>query len=244
MATNSADRVKFHSVYGTQRFKNNTIHEGDIELDGNLTVAGTQTITGAVSFAGNQTIGDAIGDSHTINGDLTQNGSTAILGVKKFQSFVGTLAGTNGAAVAYEDGDVLVELGTLDTSVPTGHVAATKFFIDKVVVGVTTAAATAVSGMIELSATSGTATNVECVSATEICGAGVDAFSTLDSAAQNEGGTEIDINLNATAGLFHVFAPNISAPIASKHLYLCATTALNADATAGRYTVMVEYTVY
>ena len=153
MATNSADRVKFHSVYGTQRFKNNTIHEGDIELDGNLTVAGTQTITGAVSFAGNQTIGDAIGDSHTINGDLTQNGSTAILGVKKFQSFVGTLAGTNGAAVAYEDGDVLVELGTLDTSVPTGHVAATKFFIDKVVVGVTTAAATAVSGMIELSAT-------------------------------------------------------------------------------------------
>lgn len=244
MATNSADRVKFHSVYGTQRFKNNTIHEGDIELDGNLTVAGTQTITGAVSFAGNQTIGDAIGDSHTINGDLTQNGSTAILGVKKFQSFVGTLAGTNGAAVAYEDGDVLVELGTLDTSVPTGHVAATKFFIDKVVVGVTTAAATAVSGMIELSATSGTATNVECVSATEICGAGVDAFSTLDSAAQSEGGTEIDINLNATAGLFHVFAPNISAAIASKHLYLCATTALNADATAGRYTVMVEYTVY
>ena len=213
-------------------------------IDGDLTVTGTLTQTGAAGFAGNQTLGDAVSDAHTINGSITQNGSTAIFGVKKFQSFVGTLAATNGASVAYGDGDVLVELGTLDTSVPTGHVAASKFFIDKIVVGVTTAAATAVSGMIELSATTGTATNAECASATEICGAGVAAFSTLDSAAQSEGGTEIDINLNATAGLFHVFAPNISAAIASKHLYLCATTALNADATAGRYTVMVEYTVY
>jgi len=215
-------------------------------IDGDLTVTGTLTQTGAAGFAGNQTLGDAVSDAHTINGSITQNGSTAIFGVKKFQSFVGTLAATNGASVAYGDGDVLVELGTLDTSVPTGHIAASKFFIDKIVVGVTTAAATAVSGMIELSATTGTATNAECVSATEICGAGVSAFSTIDSAAADgdDSGSEIDINLNATAGLFHVFAPNISAAIASKHLYLCATTALNADATAGRYTVMVEYTVY
>lgn len=180
----------------------------------------------------------------SIRGQQNNESATAIFGIKKFQSFAVSLAATNGATTAYSDGDVLVELGTLDITIPTGHVAASKFFIDKVVVGVTAAAGTAVSGMLELSATSGTNTNAECVSATEIVGAGVNAFSTIDSAAQSEGGTEIDINLNATTGLFHVFAPNISAPIASKHLYLCATTALNADATAGRYTVMVEYTVY
>jgi len=220
-------------------------------LDGitNLTATGTSalavtTVSSTLGVTGAATLSSTLGvtGATTLSGDLTQNGSTAILGVKKFQSFAGTLAGTNGAAVAYGDGDVLVELGTLDTSVPTGHVAATKFFIDKIVVGVTTAAATAVSGMVELSATTGTLTNVECVSATEICGAGVAAFSTTLSAALSI--TEIDIDLNATAGLFHVFTPNISAAIASKHLYLCATTALNADATAGRYTVMVEYTVY
>ena len=134
----------------------------------------------------------------SIRGQQNNESATAIFGIKKFQSFAVSLAATNGATTAYSDGDVLVELGTLDITIPTGHVAASKFFIDKVVVGVTAAAGTAVSGMLELSATSGT----------------------------------------------NVFAPNISAPIASKHLYLCATTALNADATAGRYTVMVEYTVY
>ena len=56
--------------------------------------------------------------------------------------------------------------------------------------------------------------------------------------------TEIDINFNNTAGNFHVFEPNVSAPIASKHLYAAATTTLNADATAGRFTVELEYSVY
>ena len=199
----------------------------------------TATAGGLTATAGGLTVTAGVS---TLTGGLNANASQNWLGVKKFQSFVGTLAGTNGASVAYGDGDVLVELGTLDTTVPAGHVAASKFFIDKIVVGVTTAAATAVSGMIELSATTGTATNVECVSATEICGAGVASFNPRIAATDSV--TEIDIDLNATAGLFHVFAPNINAAIASKHLYLCATTALNADATAGRYTVMVEYTVY
>jgi len=78
MATTSSEaRKQFHSIYGTQRFRNNTVHEGDIELDGNLTVAGTQTITGAVTFAGNQTLGDATTDAHTINGAVTVTSLTA-----------------------------------------------------------------------------------------------------------------------------------------------------------------------
>ena len=56
--------------------------------------------------------------------------------------------------------------------------------------------------------------------------------------------TEVDINFNNTAGNFHVFEPNVTAPIASNVLYAAATTALNADASAGRFTVELEYSVF
>ena len=175
---------------------------------------------------------------------LKANAAQNWLGIKKFQSFAGTFASIGDGTSAFAEDDVLVELGELDTTVPAGHVAASKFFIDKVVIGITTACGQTLVGNLQLGATSGTAANAAMSSGTEIVGAGVDAFSTLASAAQSEGGTEIDINFNATAGLFHVFAPNINAPIASKYLYVVTHTALNADATAGRFTVMVEYTVY
>ena len=165
------------------------------------------------------------------------------MGLKKFQSFVGTLAATNGGTTTYGANDVLVELGELDTTVPSGHVAATKFFIDKVVIGITTAAGVTCAAKLDLSATTGTATNTAVSSATEICGAGVAAFSPTLSAALSV--TEIDIDLNATAGTFHVFEPNVNAAIASKYLYVATETALSADTCqASRFTVMLEYTVY
>ena len=37
---------------------------------------------------------------------------------------------------------------------------------------------------------------------------------------------------------------NFTAAIASKNLYAFATTAVNADITAGRFTVELEYSVY
>ena len=93
-----------------------------------------------------------------------------------------------------------------------------------------------------MSATSGTATNAAVSSGTEIVGAGVAAFSPTLSAALSV--TEIDINFNNTAGNFHVFEPNVTAPIASNVLYAAATTTLNADASAGRFTVELEYSVF
>ena len=174
---------------------------------------------------------------------LKANAAQNWLGVKKFQSFAGTLAATNGGTTTYSTNDVLVELGELDTTVPAGHVAATKFFIDKVVIGITTAAGVTCAAKLDLSATTGTATNVAVQIPTEICGAGVTAFSPTLSAALSV--TEIDINLNDTAGNFHVFAPNVTAPIAKKYLYVATETALSADTCqAGRFTVMVEYTVF
>ena len=172
---------------------------------------------------------------------VNSTGQLISLGTRKIQTFAGSLAGTD-TGTAYADGDVLVELGTLNTDHPDDLVTATKFFIHKAVVGITTAAGQTLAGSLQLSATSGTATNAAVSSGTEIVGAGVAAFSPTLSAALSV--TEIDINFNNSAGNFHVFEPNVAVAIASKHLYAAATTTLNADATAGRFTVELEYSVF
>ena len=172
---------------------------------------------------------------------INSTGQLISLGSRKIQTFVGSLADTD-TSTQYADGDVLVELGTLNTDHPDELVTASKFFIHKAVIGITTAAGQTLVGSLQLSATSGTATNTAVSSGTEIVGAGVAAFSPTLSAALSV--TEIDINFNNTAGNFHVFEPNVTAPIASTHLYAAATTTLNADATAGRFTVELEYSVF
>ena len=54
--------------------------------------------------------------------------------------------------------------------------------------------------------------------------------------------TEIDLNLDAAG--YHIFDPLVQAAIANKHLYVFATTTLNGDASAGRFTVELEYSVH
>ena len=171
---------------------------------------------------------------------VNSTGQLISLGTRKIQTFVGSLAATDTAS-AYADNDCLVELGTLNTDHPDDLVTASKFFIHKAVIGITTAAGQTLVGNLALSSTSGTATNAA-VSGTEIVGAGVTAFSPTLSAALSV--TEVDINFNNTAGNFHVFEPNVSAPIANTFLYARSTTTLNADASAGRFTVELEYSVY
>ena len=204
----------------------NTTFSGPVRSKGGFNVINENSATGAITETG-----------FSIN----STGQLISLGSRKIQTFVGTLAGTD-TSTAYADGDVLVELGTLNTDHPDALVTASKFFIHKAVIGITTAAGQTLVGSLQLSATSGTATNAAVSSGTEIVGAGVDAFSPTLSAALSI--TEVDINFNNTAGNFHVFEPNVSAPIASKHLYAAATTTLNADATAGRFTVELEYSVF
>ena len=55
--------------------------------------------------------------------------------------------------------------------------------------------------------------------------------------------TEVDINFNNTAGNFHVFEPNVSAGFACT-IVAAATTPMNADASAGRFTVELEYSLF
>ena len=204
----------------------NTTFSGPVRSEGGFKTINKSTTTGAVTETG-----------FSVN----STGQLISLGSRKIQTFAGTLAATDAASTAYADGDCLVELGTLNTDHPDDLVTASKFFIHKAVSGITTAAGQTLAGNLALSATSGTATNAA-VSGTEIVGAGVAAFSTTLSAALSI--TEIDINFNNTAGNFHVFEPNVSAPIANTALYARATTTVNADITAGRFTVELEYSVY
>ena len=180
-------------------------------------------------------------DNVTFGTGITGTGLVHSFGTRKIQTFVGSLADTD-TSTQYADGDVLVELGALDTSSPSSIVTPSKFFIHRALIGITTAAGQTLVGGLSLSATSGTATNSAVSSGTEIVGAGVTSFNEQLSATQSI--TEIDENFNDTAGNYHIFVPNVTAAIASKNLYAFTTTTLNADASAGRFTVELEYSVF
>ena len=202
----------------------------------------TTTLTqGIEEYQSDITFGNGIDvtGTGTFSDSITGTGLLHSFGTRKIQTFVGSLADTN-PSTAYADGDVLVELGTLDTSTPSGIVTPTKFFIHRAVVFITTVAGPTLVGGLTLSATSGTATNAAVSSGTEIVGAGVASFNPRISATDSV--TEIDLNLDAAG--YHVFDPLVQAAIASKHLYVFATTTMNADGTAGRFTVELEYSVH
>jgi hypothetical protein len=145
----------------------------------------------------------------------------------------------------YADNDILVEIGDLDATLPTtfaNSTAPTHFLIEKVLIKTQVASGGTHVGNIQASATSGTATNSAVSSGTEIVGAGAVAISGTISADASV--TEIDINLNNSAGAIHVFTPNITLPIATKSLYLCTTTTIGNDSfQAGRYAITVQYSL-
>tara|TARA_R100000329_G_scaffold68103_1_gene59748 strand:+ start:148 stop:777 length:630 start_codon:yes stop_codon:yes gene_type:complete len=207
----------------------NTTFSGPVRSEGGFNVINKNTTTGAVTETG-----------FSVN----STGQLISMGTRKIQTFAISLADTNAADTTYADDDVLVELGALNTDHPDALVTASKFFIHKVVIGITTAAASDAQSVanLQLSATSGTATNTAISSGTEIVGAGVASFNPRISATDSV--TEIDIDLDATAGTFHVFEPNINAAIASKNLYLCAGAACDTALTAFRATLEIEYSVY
>ena len=207
----------------------NSTFSGPVRSEGGFQVINKDSTTGAITqtgFSSNST------------------GQLISLGTRKIQTFIGTLAGTNAASVTYGDNDVLVELGALNTDAPAGLVTPSKFFIHKVVIGLTTPAASDANSLanLQLSATSGTATNAAISSGTEIVGAGVTSFNPRISATDSV--TEVDIDLDASAGTFHVFEPNIAVAIASKNLYVGAGSACDTALTACRFTVEIEYSVY
>jgi len=207
----------------------NTTFSGAVRSKAGFKVINEDSSTGAITETG-------------VN--INSTGQLVSLGTRKIQTFAIDLSSTNAAATTYADNDVLVELGELNTDHPDALVTASKFFIHKVVLGITTAAASDANSLanLQLSATSGTATNSGISSGTEIVGAGVASFNPRISAT--DAVTEIDIDLDATAGTYHVFAPNITAAIARKYLYLGAGSTCDTALTAFRGTLEIEYSVY
>jgi hypothetical protein len=207
----------------------NSTFSGPVRSEGGFNVINKNASTGAITQTG-----------FSVN----STGQLISIGTRKIQTFAVSLADTNAASVTYANNDVLVELGALNSDHPDALVTATKFFIHKVVLGITTAAASDANSLanLQLSATSGTAENTAISSGTEIVGAGVASFNPRISATDSV--TEVDINLDDTAGNFHVFEPNISAPIASNNLYMCAGDACDTALTAFRATLEIEYSVY
>ena len=226
----------------------NTTFAGTVRAESGLKVSAKAAATGAytdkftVSCAGavctSSTL--AVTGVSTLTGALKANALQNWLGVQKFQAFAGTFAATNGGTTQYSDNDCLVELGTLDTTIPSGLVTATKFIINKAIILITTAAGATHVGNLQVSGTSGTATNAALTSGTEIVGAGVTSYNPELSAIHSV--TEIDINFNNTAGNHHIFAPWISAAITKKYLYACTTTTVNANTQqACRFTAYLDY---
>ena len=181
----------------------------------------------------------ASGSTLTAAGNFKAAGLEHGLGTRRFQTFAGSLAASTAATTAYLADDNMIELGTLDVSVNSGIVTPTKIFIHKAVVLITTAAGQTLVGNLALGTATADAENAAVTGAIEVVGAGVDSFSPNTSASS--GATEIDINFNSAAA--HVFEPNIAIAIANKYLYARATTTLNADGTAGRFTVELEYSI-
>lgn len=182
-----------------------------------------------------------LGSGTQIVGEVAQ-GTTNVpvsLGCKKVQAFAGSLADTD-TAVAYADNEILCYLGALDITVPSGLNAATKILIDKVTFCVGTAAGQTLVGNLQLGTTASEATNAAVTSGTEIVGAGATQLSPEGYALATTA-TAADLNFNSAALTFA--APNITLDTTKVHLYACTTTTLNADATAGRFNVLVEYTV-
>ena len=207
----------------------NTTFNGPVRSEAGFKVINKDSTSGAITETGVS---------------INSTGQLISLGTRKILTFAIDLSSTNAAGTTYGDNDVLVELGALNTDHPDALVTASKFFIHKVVIGITTAAASDANSLanLQLSATSGTATNTAVSSGTEIVGAGVASFNPRISATDSV--TEVDIDLDATAGLFHVFTPNITAAIASKNLYLGAGSACDTALTAFRGTLEIEYSVY
>jgi len=225
----------------------NTTFNGPVRAEGGFKQISKNSSTGAITD--NTTIDSSgnlsVGGTSTLTGSIIANSTTNAIGTLKVQAFGASLAATNGGTTQYSNNDILVEIGALDATLPTtfaNSVAPTHFLIEKVLFKSQAASGGTHVGNIQASATSGTATNAAVSSGTEVVGAGAVAISGTISADASV--TEIDVDLNASAGAIHVFTPNITLPIATKNLYLCTTTTIDANSfQAGRYAITVQYSL-
>jgi hypothetical protein len=187
--------------------------------------------------------GGGVAGTTTMTGALEAKNATNYLGLHKFQGFVGTLDGINANGNDYDDGEIMAELGTLDTTVPSGFVAATKFLFTEFIIGIHTPMGANLDGQLEVGSATGQATHAAVTARVEVVGADVASFNPRISATDSV--TEVPIDFNPSAGAFHIFTPYVFAPIANKYLYVCSgQDDYNSAFDAARFTVSAKYSVY
>lgn len=173
------------------------------------------------------------------NGVLLLGETGTHLGLGQRRSICATISGAaleSSYSPALAADDVLFQLPDLNVETMTG-ITATKIFIEKIAVNVTTVSGTALAAKVVLSNTDGTAADSPADIDTEVFGAGC----TYVSGQLSTAGTEVDLNLaSQTLQFAH---PNISSAIANKHVYLVSETSLTGDATGLRANVMIDYYV-
>jgi len=91
----------------------NSTFSGPVRTEGGFNVINKAASTGVITETG-----------FSVN----STGQLISLGTRKIQTFIGTLAGTDTGS-AYADGDVLVELGTLNTDVQLLEQLLTQLFL-------------------------------------------------------------------------------------------------------------------
>ena len=169
--------------------------------------------------------------------DLSVKAANIKLGAHRTTAFTYDLNGITGATTNFTADDVLVDLGVLDTTTPSGYTP-TLIFIKSVTINKKVAAGATLVVNLAASDTAGTAVNAAtATNTTEFMGDGVDSISGNTSASS--GTTEIDADFN-TAGV-HVFTPNVSFAVARKNIYIRTQTALASALSAGSGNIVIDY---
>jgi len=168
------------------------------------------------------------------------SGVTVDFGSKKIVTFAGTLEGTTAASVTYTSNDIMQYLGALDVTVPSGCGTPNSILIERAIFSVTTVCGQTLVGNFQLSATGGSAENGAVTAGTEIFGADASMVSS-DGSGGTTTYTEADLNFNSAAITYA--SPSIAVATSLIHVYACSHTGLAADATAGRYSLQLVYSV-
>ena len=165
-------------------------------------------------------------------------------GVKKVLTFGGSCAESllDSETTAYADNDIIAYMGALDVTVPDGLNAPLKILIDKVTFCCNVVTGNTMTGTIAAGTSENEALNGAVTGAVELVGASASMVAP-DGSGTTTGYTEADLNLNEAVVTYAM--PGIVLPVATKYMYFRTVTAINhaTNFDAGRWNVVVEYTV-
>jgi len=186
------------------------------------------------------------GDFLNVNSssNVSNDGFSEVGGVKKVLTFGGDCRESrlDSDTTAYSDNDIIAYMGALDVTVPEGFNDPLKIVIDRVTFCCNIVTGTTMTGTIAAGTAANEALNGAVTGAVELVGASASMIS-ADGSGGTTAYTEADLNLNSAAVTYA--SPGIVLPVATKYMYFRTVTAINhaTNFDAGRWNVIIEYTV-